>query len=62
MKQRRPKSIRLTEADELRSAEIAERFDMSWHRWMVTLVRWSNAQPKYVVREINEFHDQEHCS
>ncbi len=61
-KQRKPKSIRLSEWDEKRSEEIASNLGIKWHGWMRRLVKWSNGQPVRTIRMIKEFDDQEHCS
>ncbi len=60
-KQRKPKSIRLSEWDEKRSEEIAYNLDLRWHGWARKLFKWSNGQPMRVIRQIYEFDDQEHC-
>jgi hypothetical protein len=61
-KQRPPKSIRLHPEDFERSDELADKLNLTWHGWIVTLIRWSNKQKLKQIKMIAEIEDQERCS
>jgi hypothetical protein len=62
VKQRAPKSIRLTEQDEEQSQMLAGTLGLTWHGWMTRLIRWANEQPPKKIRKIADYEDQERCS
>ena len=62
MNQRAPKSIRLKEHDEQQSQMIAGTLGLTWHGWMIKLIRWSNEQKPKQIKLIADIDEQERVS
>ena len=61
MVQRAPRSIRLTEVEEIKTDKLAKRAGLTWHGWLKGLISGAILKEERRIKRVMERDDQERC-